>query len=82
MKTYTITLSDVEDKALACVAISQQEWIENVVKDRCRIAIDDVFNQIANSGVPLSGTKEDMILSDSVKTLAQREAETPPTPSL
>ena len=82
MKTYTITLSDVEDKALACVAISQQEWIENAVKERCRIAIDEVFTQIANSGVSMSGTKEEMIMSSSVKTLAEKEAEIPLTPSL
>ena len=42
MPNYTITLTDAEDKALSVVAISQQEWIENVVKNRCRQAKDSI----------------------------------------
>ena len=39
---YKITLTDTEDKALGYVAVSQQDWIDNVVHNRCRIAIDDI----------------------------------------
>ena len=41
-KNYTITLSDAEDKALHIVALSAQDWIDNVVHERCRIAIDEM----------------------------------------
>ena len=39
---YTITLTETEDKALAYAALSQQDWIDNVVHNRCRIAIDEI----------------------------------------
>ena len=39
---YKITLTDTEDKALSYAAASQQDWIDNVVHNRCRIAIDDI----------------------------------------
>ena len=42
MATYTITLSDAEDKALHVVALSAQDWIDNAVHERCRIAIDEI----------------------------------------
>jgi hypothetical protein len=38
-QTYTITLSDAQDKALSVVAVDQQDWIENAVFERCRIAL-------------------------------------------
>jgi hypothetical protein len=38
--TYTITISEAEDKALSVVAYSQQEWIENLVHARCVSAIE------------------------------------------
>jgi hypothetical protein len=42
MPNYTITLSSAEDKALAYVAASQQEWMDNAVHTRCRIAIEEL----------------------------------------
>jgi len=41
-KVYTVTLTDAEDKALSFVAYSQDDWIQNAVHDRCRIAIEDI----------------------------------------
>jgi hypothetical protein len=35
----TITLTATQEKALAYVAASPQEWAENVVHNRCRQAI-------------------------------------------
>ena len=43
MTTYTITLSDAEDKALHVVALSAQDWIDNAVHERCRLAIEEIF---------------------------------------
>jgi hypothetical protein len=31
MKTYTISLTEAEDKALSAVAIDQNEWIQHAV---------------------------------------------------
>jgi len=39
---YTVALTDAENKALGYVAFSPQEWIDNAIHERCRIAIDDI----------------------------------------
>jgi len=36
MATYTVTLTDAEDKALRYVAFDPQDWIDNAVHNRCR----------------------------------------------
>lgn len=78
-KTYTITLTDAEDKALSVIALSQQEWIDNAVHERCRIAIEDIVakevERITAEGGTLSGAKEDIVLAAPVQTAAERQAE-------
>ena len=39
---YTITLSNAENLALSYVALNQQDWINNAVHERCRVAIDEI----------------------------------------
>ena len=41
----TINLTDAEAKALAYVAVDPVEWVNNVVHDRCRIAIEQIFTE-------------------------------------
>jgi hypothetical protein len=43
MPDYIVTLTDAEDKALRYVAADPQDWIDNVVHNRCRQAIDDIY---------------------------------------
>ena len=78
-KEYTITLTDAEDKALSIVAFSQQDWIDNAVHNRCRIAIEEIVaaevERITSEGGTLSGTKEDIVLAAPIKTAAERQAE-------
>ena len=38
----TITLTDTEYSALSRVCASPQEWAENAVKERARIAIEEI----------------------------------------
>jgi hypothetical protein len=77
--TYTITLSDAENKALASVAVSPKEWIDNFVHDRCRIAIDEIViaevERITSVGGNLSGTKEDIVMAAPIKSAQQLQAE-------
>ena len=76
MATYTITLSDAEDKALSVVAASQQEWINNVVHERCRIAIEEIVNaevqRKLTANEPITGSKEDIVMAADVETAAER----------
>jgi hypothetical protein len=75
-QTYTITLSDAQDKALSVVATTQQDWIENVVFERCRIAIDEIVNAEVQrklaAGETISGSKEDIVMAADVETAAER----------
>ena len=65
MTDYTITLSEAEDKALSYVAYSQQEWIDNAVHERCRIAIDEIVKicveKCLETGTPIPGSKDEMV---------------------
>ena len=75
---YTITLSDAENKALGYVAVSQQDWIDNAVHERCRIAIEEIVNAEVQrklaAGETISGTKDDIVLAAPIKSAAERNA--------
>ncbi len=77
-KSYTITLSDAQDKALGVEAASQQEWIENVVFERCRHSIElIVANEIQRklaAGETISGTKEEIVLAADIESAVERTA--------
>ena len=76
---YTIVLSDAENKALGYVANSQQDWIDNAVHERCRVAIEEIVaGEIQRKlalGEPISGPKEDIVLAAPIKSAAERNAE-------
>ena len=77
-KQYTITLSDAEDKALSVVAFDQNEWIQNAVHERCRIAIDEIVQaevqRLLSEGKPITGSKEDIVLAADIETAVERTA--------
>jgi hypothetical protein len=78
-KIYTITLSDAEDKALGVVALSQQDWIDNVIHERCRVAIEEIVatevQRKLAANETISGTKEDIVNAAPIKSAAERQAE-------
>ena len=43
MADYTVTLTDTETKSLEYVALSNQDWIDNAVKERARIAKNQII---------------------------------------
>jgi hypothetical protein len=71
----TVELTDAEYKCLAHVAYDPQEWVSNVTKERCRIAMDEIVNGIVQesleNGETISGTKEDIVLAAPIKTAKQ-----------
>jgi hypothetical protein len=78
-KIYTITLSDAEDKALGVVALSQQDWIDNVIHERCRVAIEEIVaaevQRKLAANETISGSKEDIVNAAPIKSAAERQAE-------
>lgn len=78
-KSYTVTLTAAEDKALGYVAFSQQDWIDNAVHERCRIAIEEIVaaevQRKLAANETISGSKEDIVVAAPIKSAAQRQAE-------
>jgi len=78
MTTYTITLSAAEDKALHVAAISAQDWIDNAVHERCRLAIEEIVNAEVQrklaAGQPITGSKDDIVMAAQVESAVQRQA--------
>ena len=83
MKQYNITLTDAEDKALSYAAMSQQDWIDNAVHERCRIAIEEIaqicVEQCLANNIQIPGSKDAMVdlafQNGWVITAAQRQAQ-------
>lgn len=79
MATYTITLSDAEDKALHVVALDAQDWINNAVHERCRIAMEEIIaaevKRLLDAGEPITGSRDDIVMAASIKSAAERQAE-------
>ena len=45
---YTVSITDAEKKAFEYIALSVQDWIDNAVTDRARIAKDEIYaNEVA-----------------------------------
>ena len=78
MATYTITLSDAEDKAIHAIAISAQDWIDNAVHERCRIAIDEIVaaevQRKLAAGEAINGSKDDIVMAANIESAVERQA--------
>lgn len=63
---YSVTLTEAENMALSHVAISQQDWIDNAVHERCRVAIDQIVkicvDKCLETNIQIPGSKDDMVL--------------------
>lgn len=46
--SYTVGITTSEFKALENVMVDQYEWIENAIKNRARLAIEDIKNKYVN----------------------------------
>ena len=78
MSNYTITLTDAEDKALGVAVVDKQVWIENAVKNKCRISKEEIvaseIKRIRESGGTVSGTDDEIVMAATVETAAERNA--------
>lgn len=80
---YNIALTPAEDAALSYAALDQNDWIQNSVHERCRVAIEEIVGiavqKCLESNIQVPGTKEDIVAlafeREWVKTAAQRQAD-------
>ena len=75
-KNITITLSDVQVKALELEMVDIYVWAENFVTERARLIIERIaaseINRKMEAGEPIVGTKEDLVLQASLQSLAEK----------
>jgi len=83
MPTITIELTDTQYKGLEYAALSPEDWAENAITERCRIANDEIVQMTVqhclDNGIQVPATREDIVAyafdNDIVKTAAVRNAE-------
>jgi hypothetical protein len=72
MKKITVELSEAEYYAMQIIAYTPEEWADNAIKNRARIAIEEIVAEIVaeklNNGETISGTKEEILMSSGLKT--------------
>ena len=79
--TYTVSITDAEKKALEYIAVSVQDWIDNAVDNRARIAIDEIYNlEVARMTADpdiatIPADKDQVVLDADIKSAATRAAE-------
>ena len=82
-QTIQIELTDTQFKGLEYAALSPQEWADNAVIERCRIANDEIVQltvqNCLDNGIQVPATRELIVAyafdNDIVKTAAVRQAE-------
>jgi hypothetical protein len=83
MATYAIILTETEDKALSYAASVQQDWIDNAVHERCRVAVEEIVaitvQKCLETNTTIPSSRDAMVdlafTNGWVKTAAQRQAE-------
>jgi hypothetical protein len=81
MATYTVTLTDAEDKALRYVAFDPQDWIDNAVHNRCRQAVDQIYTEevermTADPDITsIPANKDQVVLDADIMSAADRQAQ-------
>ena len=81
MTAYTTTLTDAETKAMEFVAVSVQDWADNALQNRARIAMDEIYNaEVARMTADptitsIPADKEAVVLAADIKSAAVRNAE-------
>ena len=83
MTTITIELTDTQYKGLQYAALSPEDWAENAVTERARIANDEIVNltvqHCLDNNIQIPATREEIVAyafdNEVVKTAAQRNAE-------
>ena len=80
---YSITLSEPENLAMQYVANSVDDWIQNIVHERARIAKEDVIklaiDKFLENNIQIPSTKDDIIIqafkNGWIKTAKQQNEE-------
>jgi hypothetical protein len=83
MPTITVEITDTQYKGLEYVANDPQDWVENAVTERCRIANDEIvkitIDYCLDNDITVPATREAIVTyafdNELVKTAAVRQTE-------
>jgi hypothetical protein len=81
MNTFTITITDAELKALAYSVVDPQEWVDNAVHERCRVAMEEIFvaevaRMVADpTTTSIPADREQVVLDADIQSAAERHEE-------
>lgn len=76
--TYSVTINDAQQKAFEYVAADPQEWVRNLVHERCRMAIEEICAmeiarmQADPNVTSIPADKEQIVLNADILSAAQR----------
>ena len=79
MASYTVELSDSEVKAMENIAYSIQDWIDNAIHNRARIAIDEIYDsEVARMTADpditsIPADKNQVVLDADIETAKERQ---------
>lgn len=79
MNTYTVTLTDAELKALAYVCYDPQDWIDNAIHERCRLAMEEIFTaEVARmvadpTTTSIPADREQVVLDADIQSAKERQ---------
>ncbi len=82
-QTITIEITDTEYKGLQYVAADPQEWADNAVTNRCRIAVDEIVDVVVkhclDNDIQVPASREAIVTygydNNIIQTAVQRNAE-------
>lgn len=91
MPTYTIELTDVEQKAMEYISTDVDFWIQNAVHERARLAIEELVNddikEKLSAGKSVKGSREEIAMASGLlnakarnEKMLQELANNPATP--
>lgn len=83
MNTYTITLTESEKIAMEFIALDANDWIQNAVHERARVAIEEIIKiaieKLLENNQSIPSSKDEIVLlafkNKYVKSGAERMAE-------
>ena len=82
-KTFTVTITDAEEKAFYWDIVDPEDWVNKVVKEKCRKAGDRLYNEevtrmTADDSITSMPADKDTVINDAnVQTAAERANDGP-----
>ena len=62
---YTITLTETEKSAMEYIAYDPQSWVENAMKERARLATEEIVkiavDKFLEAGQTIPGSREEIV---------------------